>query len=114
MAKPLVKINVNLAQLGFQVIDGTGKNAGKKYVVAPLTDEISFYENLPQIRLVGWELPNKKGTAPLKLDYEEGKKYTGSEQYQPTIGWANVGASSGQSQAQANNTPPLSEDDIPV
>jgi hypothetical protein len=111
MAKPLVKANINLSQLGFKIVE---KN-GKKFIFAELTDEISFYENNPQIRLVGWELPTKKGTAPLKLDYEEGKSHKGTEQYPPTIGWANVGSvGTQQQQQQQNDVPPFSPDDLPV
>lgn len=117
MAKPLVKININLSKAGFKIVPGTGKNKDKRFVFAEITDEISIdKDNNPIIKLVGWELPTKKGAAPLKLDYEEGKKYTGLEQYPPTIGWCNVGSESGQqqeTQPDGQKPPPIGTDDLP-
>ena len=119
MAKPLVKININLSKAGFKIVPGTGKNEGKRFVFAEITDEISIdKDNNPILKLVGWELPTKKGTAPLKLDYEEGKKYTGSEQYPPTIGWCNINSEGGKSQETppppTNPAPNLNVDDLPI
>lgn len=114
--KPFVKVNIDLSEVGFKIAPGTGKNKDKRFVFAEITDEISIdKDNHPIVKLVGWELPTKKGTAPLKLDYEEGKKYIGSEQYPPTIGWCNVQGEGGQSETPVppNAPAPIETDDLP-
>lgn len=116
MSKPLVKININLATAGFKVVQGKGENKDKRYIFAEITDEISINnDNQPIIKLVGWELKNNKGTAPLKIDYEDNKKYTGADEFPPTIGWCNV-SSDGSNQPQADQQPtaPISADDLPI
>ena len=114
--KPLVKTNINLSTLGFKSVKGKGENAHKTYIFAELTDEISVKDNVLTLKTVGWELPNKKGTAPLKIDYEEGKTYTGSEQYPPTVGWCNVEVEGSASSVSGNTPPPpapIEADDLP-